>query len=132
MEKEIYRKNKGQSLVETALMLPVVLLLLTGIIDFGMMFNNYLIVSNASREGARAAAIGSTDVQIDNVVDNAAVSLDSSNLTVTIDPTQAEGRKSGDTVTVTVRYRHSMMTPIIAAIFPGPVDLDSSTSMRCE
>jgi len=126
------RKNKGQSLVETALMLPVILLLLTGIIDFGLLFNNYLIVSNASREGARAAVTGSTDAQIDTVVDNAAVSLDPANLTVTITPNETEGRNTGDAVTVTVQYKYSMITPIIAAIVPGPINLNTSTTMRCE
>lgn len=126
------RKNKGQSLVETALMLPVILLLLTGIIDFGFLFNNYLIVSNAAREGARAAVTGSTDAQVSSVVNNSAVSLDPAKLTVTITPDETAGRAPGDMVTVAVQYRYSMMTPIIAAIIPGPVNLDSSTTMRCE
>ncbi|NMA34448.1 MAG: pilus assembly protein, partial [Clostridiaceae bacterium] len=38
------KKRCGQSLVETALILPVLLLLLTGIIDFGLLFNSYLVV----------------------------------------------------------------------------------------
>lgn len=124
--------NKGQSLVETALVLPVILILLTGIIDFGLLFNNYLIVSNASREGARAAVTGKTDAQIDAVVDNAAVSLNPANLTVTITPDESTGRITGDAVTVTVQYQYSMITPIIAAIVPGPLNLNTSTTMRCE
>lgn len=124
--------NKGQSLVETALMLPVILILLTGIIDFGLLFNNYLIVSNASREGARAAVTGKTDAQIDAVVDNVAVSLDPANLTVTITPDESTGRRTGDAVTVSVQYRYSMITPVIAAIVPGPLNLNTSTTMRCE
>ena len=132
MKKGRNHKNKGQSLVETALMLPVLLLLLTGIIDFGLLFNNYLIVSNASREGARAAAIGSTDEQINTVVDNDTVSLDPDNLTVTITPDETEGKDTGDSVTVTVQYKYSMITPIIAAIVPGPINLTTSTTMRCE
>ncbi|HPD01593.1 MAG TPA: TadE/TadG family type IV pilus assembly protein, partial [Acetivibrio sp.] len=43
-------------MVETALILPIVVLLLTGIIDFGILFNNYLVITNASREAARNAA----------------------------------------------------------------------------
>ncbi len=126
------RKNKGQSLVETALLLPVILLLLTGIIDFGLLFNNYLVVSNASREGGRAAAIGSTDAQVRAVVNNDTASLDPANLTVTITPSESTGRRSGDAVTVTVQYRYSMITPVIAAIVPGPINLNTSTTMRCE
>ncbi len=127
-----FRKNKGQSIVEAALVLPVILLLLTGIIDFGLLFNNYLIVSNASREGARAAAIGSTDAQIRTVVNNDTSSLDPAKLTLTIAPNESTGRRSGDAVTVTVQYQYSMITPVIAAIIPGPINLNTSTTMRCE
>ena len=59
--KNIYspiRNSKGQSLVETALVLPLLLLIVFGTIEFGRVFNAYLVVSNASREGARAAAVG--------------------------------------------------------------------------
>jgi Flp pilus assembly protein TadG len=48
--------ERGQSLVEMALVLPLLLLLLAGIIDFGRAFNNYIIITNAAREGARAAS----------------------------------------------------------------------------
>ncbi|HEX2947182.1 MAG TPA: TadE/TadG family type IV pilus assembly protein [Clostridia bacterium] len=127
-----HKTQKGQSLVETALMLPVILLLLLGIIDFGLLFNNYMVVSNASREGARTAAIGSTDAQITAAAGNAAASLDPAKLTITITPDEATGRASGTPVTVTVKYQYSMITPVIAAVIPGPFDLKTSTTMRCE
>lgn len=127
-----YKRREGQSLVETALVLPILLLILTGIIDFGMLFNNYLIVGNASREGARSAAIGSTDEQIRTAVYNVASTLDSSRLTITITPDQTTGRTTGDSVAVTVEYEYNMITPIVAAIVPGPLDLRTSTTMRCE
>jgi len=134
MKLEIFKskKSKGQSLVETALVLPILLLLLTGIIDFGMLFNNYLVVSNASREGARSAAIGSTDEQISTVVHNVAASLDPVRLSVTITPDQVAGRSTGESVAVTVQYEYNMITPIIAALVPGPLELKTSTTMRCE
>lgn len=132
MDKRLKSKRKGQSLVETALVLPVLLIILTGIFDFGMLFNNYLMVSNASREGARTAVVGATDTEITTAVDTVAGSLDSTRLTITINPDQAAGRSRGDAITVTVKYQYKMITPIIAAIVPGPIDLISSTTMRCE
>ncbi len=125
------KKNKGQSLVETALILPVLLLLLTGIIDFGLLFNSYLVVSNASREGARQAAVGKTDAEIRSAASNAAVSLDPARLEIGITPGEA-ARDTGDSVTVTVRYGYSMITPVIAAFFPEEFDIETSTTMRCE
>lgn len=132
MRLKSFKNRRGQSLVETALVLPIILLILTGIIDFGLLFNNYLVVSNASREGARSAAIGSTDDQIRTVVGTVAASLDSSRLTVTITPDQTVGRSTGVAVAVTVQYQYNMITPIIAAIVPGPFQLQTTTTMRCE
>lgn len=125
------RPGKGQSLVETALMLPVLLLLLTGIIDFGLLFNSYLVVSNAAREGARFAAVGNTDTEIITKVGNAAASLDLARLQTVITPVESV-RNPGDSVTVTVRYGYSMITPVIGAFFPDEFNIETSTTMRCE
>lgn len=125
------KNKKGQSLVETALILPIILLLLTAIVDFGLLFNNYLTVSNAAREGARKAAVGGSDAQINSTVSNVASTLIPDRLTITITPT-GSGRTQGDPVTVTVQYDYSMVTPIIGAILPGPIQLETSTTMRCE
>lgn len=128
-----FKKNKkGQSLVETALVLPILLLILTGIIDFGIMFNNYLLIGNAAREGARSAAIGSTDAQISSKVNEVASLLDSTKLSVEITPDGVTGRTAGNSVKVTVKYEYSMITPVIADIIPGPFQLTAVSTMRCE
>jgi Flp pilus assembly protein TadG len=125
------KQNKGQSLVETALVLPIILLILMGIIDFGMMFNNYLVVSNASREGARNAAVGATDTEIAAIVDNVASTLDTSRIIVEILPSETE-RKKGDEVKVTVKYEYQLLTPMISALLPNPINLTGTTVMRTE
>lgn len=132
MKLKCFKNKKGQSLVETALVLPIIILLLTGIVDFGLLFNNYLVVSNASREGARSAITGSTNEQIRAVVNTVAASLDPDKLDVTISPDLLVGRSTGVAVVVTVKYDYSMVTPIIAALVPGPFQLKTSTTMRCE
>lgn len=48
--------ERGANLVEFALVLPLLVLLLVGVADFGRAFNNYIIITNASREGARYAS----------------------------------------------------------------------------
>jgi Flp pilus assembly protein TadG len=50
-------RNKGQGLVEMALVLPIFLLLVMGIVDFGMGMRAYVTVNNSSREGARFAIV---------------------------------------------------------------------------
>lgn len=122
---------KGQSMVETALVLPIVILLLMGIIDFGLLFNNYLVVANASREGARNAAVGYNDVQIQGLVAGASSTLDQSRLTTTVYPSESL-RKKGEEVSVTVEYDNSLFTPVISSIIPNPVHLKVKTVMRIE
>jgi hypothetical protein len=50
------KKRRGQSLVEFTIMLPVVMLLLSGLIEFGFLLNNYLDLIDAARDVARVAA----------------------------------------------------------------------------
>ncbi len=53
--------DEGSSAVEFALVLPVLVLLVFGIIEFGRAFNAYVTVTHAAREGARMAAVGRFD-----------------------------------------------------------------------
>lgn len=67
--------EKGQSLVEFALLLPILLLILMGIIQFGIIFNGQVTVTSAAREGARLAVVGADDEQVKDRVEEAAVAL---------------------------------------------------------
>ena len=55
--KRMRKSEAGQAMVEMALVLPILLILVGGIIDFGWLFYNQLALTNAAREGARYAAI---------------------------------------------------------------------------
>jgi Flp pilus assembly protein TadG len=55
MRRLLRRSQHGQNLVETALAIPILFLFLAGVVDLGRLFNNYMIVANATREGARVA-----------------------------------------------------------------------------
>lgn len=50
------RRQHGQNLIEMAILTPLLLLLLVGVLDFSRVFNQYIVVTNASREGARYAS----------------------------------------------------------------------------
>lgn len=123
--------QKGQSLVETAFILPIIILILTGIIDFGLLFNNYMVIVNASREGARSAAVGSSDASISTAISSITSTLDQTKLTITIYPAESL-RKKGDEVIVTVEYDNQLITPVVGAIVPNPVRLRGKTVMRME
>ena len=57
MLKRFLRVEKGQAMVEFALVLPLLLALLCGIVDFGWLYYNQITLNNAAREGARYAVI---------------------------------------------------------------------------
>ncbi len=58
------RSSPGQSLVEFAVLLPLLLLILIGILDLGRLLATYVILENAARDGARYGGLHSTDPNI--------------------------------------------------------------------
>ena len=125
------KNQNGQALVEFAIILPILLMLVMGILQFGMMLNAYLTIENASREGARAGIIGSSDAEIQNLVISTSPGLDPERLTVIITPDEPD-RKSGDTLTVQITYNYNLIVPIISSLFDNVVVLKGQTSMRVE
>jgi len=62
------RGERGQSLVEVAIFLPVVLIILAGIVEVSHALTTYLVIANAAREGARFGAAGGKDQDIATVI----------------------------------------------------------------
>ena len=105
----IHRRNeRGQSMVELSLALPVFCVLLFGIIQFGIIFNNYVTLTDATRAGARKAAVGRFGAAgaPEGTVRSSAANLDQSKLNVNVDyggvPT------AGKDVVVTASYPYSI------------------------
>ena len=84
------KREDGQSLVEFALVIPIFLLVLFAIVDFGMAFHAWITVTNSAREGARIGAVRATSADIEQRVRDTATSLDQANLSVSV--TNAEGQ----------------------------------------
>lgn len=127
----VLKNQSGQALVEFAIILPILILIIMGILQFGMMLNTYLTIENASREGARTGIVGSSDAEIKNLITDISPTLDSRDLTVTITP-QGASRQSGTTLTVKVSYNYKLTVPIISSIFNNAIVLNGQTSMRIE
>lgn len=83
------RRESGQSLVEFALILPLVPSILFGIVEFGRGFQSWLAITNAAAYGARTGAVGASAAAIDAATRDAAASLDPNTLNVQI--TNAQG-----------------------------------------
>ena len=57
-DSSLKRKSKGQGLIETALIIPVLLIVLSGLLEFGFLLNDYLAMQDAARNAARFASDG--------------------------------------------------------------------------
>jgi Flp pilus assembly protein TadG len=126
-------RQRGQSMVEFALTLPLLLLMLMGMLDLGRGLYAYSVVANAAREGARAGIVASTsDSAIRTAVRQLTVGLEAiPDNKIAITP--AGSRTTGGTVKVTVTYNFRAATPLIDTFFPGGVlPLVSSATMRVE
>jgi Flp pilus assembly protein TadG len=64
------RRERGQSLVEAAVLLPILLLLVAAVVDFGRAFDSYIVLTNAAREGARFGSLANplTEAEIRDLV----------------------------------------------------------------
>jgi Flp pilus assembly protein TadG len=92
------RGERGAQVVEFALIVPIVLVIIGAIVQFGFIYNAQVTVTQAAREGARLAAICGASCSsgpIDTSTKNAAPGLDPSQLTVTIMYCPAGGSCTG-------------------------------------
>lgn len=108
------KQNRGQAMVETALILPVIVLILFAILEFGTVMNQYLVLTAAAREGARTAAV-SDDTAAQAAVNAAVASISTIGLQVNI-AYQGDKREQGKSVTVTVSKPIEVTTPVIRDI----------------
>jgi hypothetical protein len=72
---KIVNDERGAALVEFAIVLPLLLLLIGGIIQFGFIFNGQITLTSAVREGARHAVVGNSDIDVKDKVKNSSVAL---------------------------------------------------------
>ncbi|MDR7866091.1 MAG: pilus assembly protein [Sporomusaceae bacterium] len=134
------RNRRGQAIVEFALVLPVFLLLLVGMMEFGLVLHDYVTVAEAARVGARAASVHKDNATITAATKNAAPGLSADQLTVTITPDVLTARTTDTAVTVTVVYPVPTYVPSITnpwsgeeyAILPATVNVTGRAVMRME
>jgi Flp pilus assembly protein TadG len=124
----VARGSRGQSLVEMALTLPLLLLLVFGIIEFGRILNAYIVVTNAAREGARYGAVGEDEAEITSQVMLSMASLGAPSDVDVV----GEGGGRGNPVTVTVTYDVDLIAPLFDVVIPDPFPVTATARMRIE
>jgi Flp pilus assembly protein TadG len=119
----------GQALVEFALVLPLLAVVLFGVIQFGIAFNNYVTLTDAVRAGARTASVSrfssTPGAQAEDAVRDAAVNLDQDKLSVSV--TSSWTRGDDVRVVATYPYEIDLVGVVVAA-----GSLKSETTERVE
>ena len=139
--------ERGTSVAELAICLPLLLLIVFGIIEFGFMLYDKAVITNASREGARAGIVFHHPDRIsDGEIITVATNYCSSylvNLGSTSSPSvnvTRTGSDPGDSLTVTVTYSYTFLVfPNLRALVSGSggspsggITLTAQTVMRLE
>ncbi len=102
----LIRRNHGQSVIEFALVLPLLLILLFGIVEFGRAWMTMNILTSAAREGCRLAVVTDPDVTLVTTrVTDVCNSAGLTNLEITIVPPDATDPSRRVTVTVGTEFR---------------------------
>lgn len=136
--------ERGASLVEFAVLAPLLLILVLGIVEFGWLFGQFNDVRHGAREGGRFAAVNggpgvnATDIDIANRVCAAMDGLDAGMTQITIQLGQFDGADTGSTIeagdigtlTVSVDVSSLSNVPLITGFLP--TQLSSSVEFRLE
>ena len=140
MNQNLFRKQKAQTLVEFALILPLLLVMAFFILDFGRAVYYFSALYNGAREGAR---YGTTLVYITDTLDAGDQALiavqakkhlygiPAASVTVTSSIIDT-GFKTKRYLNVTTQYTYTPVTPFLSIVIPAGITLRSNSSMRIE
>ncbi|MCK9485508.1 MAG: pilus assembly protein [Dehalococcoidia bacterium] len=139
-------KSEGQAVVELVLVLPLILLMIFAVVEFGFALNSHLAVSNAAAEGARYGALGSPpgnatcapNTVRGRALNTSAENLECSEITVSY-PGGPGSVARGDSVVVHVSHHYAMVTPLGSLMaflgeagFPASITLSACSTGRLE
>ncbi len=129
--------ERGQSMVEFALVLPMVLVMLCAIVDMGRAYSAWVTITNAAREGARVGITGASSGTITSRVQTTSGSYNDANLSVVV---TNPGGTTGSSVVVKATYNLALITPLVGVVrllpggtvIPASFTLTSTADMRIE
>jgi Flp pilus assembly protein TadG len=120
-----HESERGAAAVEFAILLPLLLMLVLGTIEFGRAYNTQITLTNAARDGVRVMAIANDPAGAKTAAKNAAASV--STTIPTSDVTlSTDACSTGNQVTLTIKYNLSTITGIA-----GPFAMTGKGVMLC-
>ncbi|MDA1054046.1 MAG: TadE/TadG family type IV pilus assembly protein [Planctomycetota bacterium] len=129
-----FRKQRGAAAVEFAVVAPIFVLLLFGMVEYGRMVMVQQMLTNATREGARRAVLDGTTVTnvkttVQDYLSSGNITVNDNEITVTPDPAAAS---FGDPVTVSLSVPFSRVSWLPAPMFLGNASMSATSVMRRE
>jgi Flp pilus assembly protein TadG len=141
MRTRLIRNERGAALLETAITIPIILLIAVGIFEFGRAYQTSQVLTNAAREGARIAILSATtDDQVQTTVVNYMTSGGLPNATtaaVDINRNVGLGTNTASRVTINYPFQFIVLNPVVRLVSPGsrtgePLTMQSVALMRNE
>jgi Flp pilus assembly protein TadG len=144
MRKTLRSNERGAALLETAITLPIVLLITVGIFEFGRAYQTWQVLTNAAREGARIAVLtATTDAQIEQTVRGYLTAGNvpaprTGAITVTVERNVAIGVNNASRVRVNYPFSFLVLNPIVRLVTPAsntgaaPITMGAVAIMRNE
>lgn len=136
------KPQRGAAALEFALVAPLLIILIFGVVDFGMMINSQAVFANATRDGARTGSFFGTKSEITSVitsetsylnglVENVQVNVTCRKPTGTACSNYDLDREPGDTVSVKITFTHRWLTPGLLGL-PSTSTITKTSEMRIE
>ena len=127
------KNRRGAAAVEFAMVAPIFILLVFGMIEYGRMVMVQQILTNASREAARIGVLdGSTTAQVTTAATNYLTGASVSGATVAVTPSPPSSATYGNPVTVTITIPFSNVSWLPSPMYLGGQTLKSVSIMRRE
>jgi Flp pilus assembly protein TadG len=135
-----WRSERGAELIEFAVVMPILIFIIAGIFEFGMMFRALEAVTNAAREGARVGVLPGYDVpdvqtRVDDYLN--ASGLTGTHTTTVTNQTLATGAGTFTARSVNVSYPYQFVVlsgfaPLVGGSAFAPINLTAASIMRTE
>ena len=141
MRKNLRRNERGAALIETAITIPIILLISVGIFEFGRAYQTWQVLTNAAREGARVAILtDKTDADVQSTVQNYMKSgglPKYATAAVVIERSVALGTNTASRITVNYPFQFMVLNGVAKLVAKGttvgkPLTMQSVALMRNE
>lgn len=126
----------GVAAVELAIILPLIVMILFGAIEFGLLFYNKAVITNATRVAARAGTSGVVDTEMRNIIGSYCnanlINLGGNNSLDTATDIQIDGPDGDNDITVTIDYGYNFIFAGLIGLNMNTLKIHADTVMRME